>query len=134
MADETIRVHGLKEYQQALRTIDKDLGVELRKGLNEAAEIVVRAARPLVPVRTGRAAASMKPGSSQRGAAIKAGGSQAAYWSWLEWGGRVGRGKSVFRPFIPEGRTIYPSLRTRNDEILAKLDEVIGRLAERAGF
>jgi hypothetical protein len=124
----------LREYQRALKKIDRDLGPELRKGLNEAAEIVVRAARPLVPVRTGRAAASMKAGSSQRGAAIKVGGTKAPYFSWLEWGGRVGRNKSVARPFIPAGRTIYPTLRTRNDEVLAKLDEVIGRLAERAGL
>lgn len=134
MNDATIHVKGLKEYQKALRNIDKSLGPELRKGLNEVAEIVAKTARPLVPVRSGRAVASIKAGSTQRGANLKVGGNAAPHFLWLDFGGRVGRNKSVKRPFIPGGRYVYPSLKAKRDEAIAKLEEVLDRLAKQEGF
>lgn len=135
MADDvTIQVHGLKEFQGALRQIDKALGPELRKALNEVAEVVAGAARPKVPVVSGRAAGSIKVGSTQRAAQIKVGGSKAEYFPWLDFGGRVGRRKSVKREFLKEGRYIYPTLREKRDATRQKLDQVLKRLAEQAGF
>lgn len=131
---EVVHVRGLKEFQAALRQIDKALGPELRKGLNEVAEVVAAAARPLVPVRSGAAAASIKARSSQRGAALAVGGARVPYFGWLEWGGRTGRNKSTRRPFVPGGRTIYPSLRAKERETLDKLGDVIDRLSKQAGF
>lgn len=135
MADEIrIEVHGLKEFQGAVRQVDRALGPALRKGLNEVAQIVVDAAVPLVPVRSGDAAGSIKAGSTQRAANIKVGGSAAPYFPWLDFGGRTGRNKSVKRPFIQRGRYIYPSLASKKDETHDKLDEVLRRLATDAGF
>lgn len=131
---DVVQVRGLKELQRSLRQIDKGLGPEMRKGLNEVAEIVAGSARPLVPVRTGKARASIKAGSSARGAAIKVGGTKAPYFPWLDFGGRVGPEKSVRRPFIPGGRYIYPSLRRHRDDVETKLFEVLERLAAAAGF
>jgi hypothetical protein len=132
--DVTIRVEGLREYSKALRDIDKSLGPELRKGLNEVANIVVDAARPLVPRRTGAAAESIKAGSTARGAAIKVGGNKAPYYQWLDFGGAVGRNKSVKRPFFQGGRYIYPTLARKRSEAVEKLEEVLGRLARENGF
>jgi hypothetical protein len=135
VADEAmIHVKGLKEFQAALKKVDKGLGPELRKGLNEAAEIVASAARPLVPRRTGRAVGSIKVGSTQRAAQIKVGGTAAPYFGWLDFGGRVGRRNSARRPFISKGRYIYPALAAKRNEVAAKVDEVLGRLATGAGF
>lgn len=128
MSGSTIHVRGLKEVQKALRDIDKNLGPELRKGLNEVADVVLSAARPLVPSRSGKARASLKAGSTERAVQITAGGSKAPYWSWLDFGGRVGRAKSVRRRFIQEGRYIYPTLRKKRDDIEDKFYEVIDRL------
>lgn len=135
MADEIqIHVKGLKEFQGAVRQVDKALGVELRKGLNEAAEIIVTAARPLVPHRSGDAAGSIKVGSTQRAAQIKVGGEAAPYFPWLDFGGRVGPRKTTLRPFIQRGRYIYPTLAAKRPEVEGKVDEVIKRLAVQAGF
>lgn len=128
MAAKTIHVRGLKEVRKALRDVDKTLGPELRKGLNEVADIVLDTARPLVPTRSGKARASLKAGSTETAVQIKAGGTKAPYWSWLDFGGKVGRKKSVKRRFIAEGRFIYPTLRKRRDDIEDKFYDVIDRV------
>ena len=129
-----ITVKGIPDLQKALRQIDKDLPKELAAGLAEAAEIVVRHAKPLVPRRTGAAQGSMKVRRQQRAAAVVVGGAKAPYYPWLDFGGRVGRNKSIARPFIKAGRYIYPTLKDRDAEVKAKVDEVLERLAKQAGF
>jgi HK97 gp10 family phage protein len=134
MSAATIHVKGLKELQRALKKVDKNLPRELRKALNAAADIVVDAAKPKVARRTGAAADSIKAGSTQRAGQIKVGGTKAPYYPWLDFGGSVGRGKSVSRPYLKEGRYIYPTLREKRDEVDAKVDEGLKRLAKQAGF
>jgi phage gpG-like protein len=131
---DTIQVHGLRDLRRALRDIEKTLPRELAAGLAEAADIVTKGARPKVPVRTGRAAASIKVRKSQRAAIIAVGGTKAPYFPWLDFGGKVGRGKSVARPFISGGRYIYPTLKDKDREVKDKIDEVLKRLAVKAGF
>ena len=129
----TIQVRGLRELRAALRDADKTLGPELRKGLNEVADVILDTARPLVPTRSGKARSSLKAGSTERAVQIKAGGVKAPYWGWLDFGGKVGRSKSVRRPFIMGGRYIYPALRKRRDDIEDKLYEVIDRVTKGLG-
>lgn len=134
MDDASLKVTGLVDLQKALRQVDKDLPKELAAGLAEASEIVAGAARPRVPVRTGRAAASIKVRKQQRAASIAVGGAKAGYYPWLDFGGSVGRAKAIHRPFIPGGRYIYPALRDKDREVKAKVDEVLARMAVKAGF
>ena len=142
-----VHVTGIRDLQAALRDVDKDLAKELRVGFNEVARIVVDAARPKVPRRSGAAQASMKPRSTQRAAGIAVGGTKAPYYGWLEFGGTVGKGRVAGgakkkalvagagkRPYVVGGRYIYPTLHDKRPEIDAKVDEVMGRLAARAGF
>jgi hypothetical protein len=139
--DPRIRVIGVKDLQKALRDVDKDLPKELAAGLAEASEIVLNAARPLVPRKSGEAQDSMKVRKQQRGAAIAVGGSKAPHFGFIEFGGTVGRGHvprsgggAIKRPFITEGRSIYPSLREKRPEVEAKIDEVLKDMATKAGF
>lgn len=132
--DAKVEVRGIKDLSKALREIDKDLPKELGAGLAEAAAIVADAARPKVPQRTGKAAASIKVRKQQRGAALAVGGSKAPYFPWLDFGGKTGRNNSVRRPFVPGGRYIYPTLADKREQVNAKVDEVMARLAEKAGF
>lgn len=152
MADNTpiarnLQVHGLKDLRTALRDIEKTLPRELASGLAEAAEIVAKGARPKVPRRTGKAAASIKVRKSQKAATLAVGGTKAPYFPWLDFGGTVGRGRvagaskkaaevagNVQRPVIPGGRYIYPTLKDKDREVKDKIDEVLKRLAVRAGF
>jgi hypothetical protein len=129
-----VQVKGIKDLQRGLNQLEEKAGPELRKGLNKIAAIVADAARDKVPRRSGKAAQSIKVGSTQRAAQIKTGGTAAPYYPWLDFGGKVGRGKSVRRTFIKEGRYIYPTLREKRGLVTEKVDELIRDLAVKAGF
>jgi len=132
--DATLKIDGIRDLQKALRQIDRDLPKQLAAGLAEAADIVAGAARVKVPVRSGRAAASIKTRKSQRAAVLAVGGTKAPYFGWLDFGGRIGRAQATRRPFLPSGRYIYPTLTEKADKVRAKVDEVMARLAAEAGF
>lgn len=132
--DVRIKVTGLREFQRALRRMDSNLPKQLRLALNEASTLVIDKARPLIPVRTGRAANSLKVRSTQREARIAAGGRTAPYYPWLDFGGKTGRHKSVERAFYKEGRYIYPTLRKNREEVIDIMQTAITDLARDAGL
>lgn len=134
MADTKVEVRGIRQLTSALKKMDGDLDKELKSAFRAIAETVSAAAAGKVPKQTGRAASSIKPRSSTRGASIAFGGTRAPYYPWLDFGGRVGKNKSISRPFIKEGRYVYPAIREEGDLIRAKTDEALERLARAAGF
>jgi hypothetical protein len=87
-----------------------------------------------IPKRSGRAAASLKPRSTQTSVRVAAGGTKAPYYPWLDFGGRVGPRKSVRRPFIGDGRYIYPALSEKHDEFLEAMQRALIESAESAGL
>lgn len=132
MARETIRIDGLREFQKALRDMDRDLPKQLRIALNSASELVINYAKPKVPKRTGRAAGSLKVRSSQKAARIAAGGARAPYYPWLDFGGKIPAGP--VRKFYTEGRYIYPGLKANKDKITQQLEVALTELAKGAGL
>ncbi len=135
MSENAIRVEGLREFQRALRSMDNDLPKQIRVILNDATGIVVAYAQPRIPRKTGRAAASVKARSSQREARVAVGGNRAPYYPWLDFGGQ-GRvaGRPAPRPFIREGRYLYPALTVKRQEVTDVMSRGIAALAERAGL
>lgn len=129
-----IRIEGLRELQATLRALDGESQKLLRGTLNEAAETVAAGARRRVPTRTGRAKGSVKTASSQREARVKAGSAKVPYLGFLDYGGRVGIGRSVSRPFVRSGRYVYPAYDANRDSIMKGLSDSIGRLITRAGL
>ena len=134
MARQRVTVTGLREFQGALRRMDADLPKQLRVGLNSIAELVVTKARPLVAKRSGRAAASLRAGSSQREARVRAGGAKARYYPWLDFGGKVGKYRQIVRPFLSEGRYIYPTVRKHRPQIEELAGKVLTTVATGAGL
>lgn len=130
---EPIRVEGLREFARNLKKLDADLPKALRVALNEAADIVVKGARPRVPRRSGRAAASIKARSTRTAVRVVGGSNRVPYYPWLDFGGKVGRGKSVSRPFLREGRYIYASYFKHRDELAAGLETALIDAARAAG-
>lgn len=106
---DAIRIEGLREFNRQLKTLDADLPKALRIALNQAADLVIGEARPRIPTLTGRARASLKPRSTRTAVRVQAGGRRAPYYPWLDFGGRVGRNRSIVRPFRREGRYLYDS-------------------------
>jgi hypothetical protein len=129
-----IQITGIKEFQASLRKMDADLPKQLRLALNKASKLVIGYAQPQVPTRSGAARSSLKVRSSQREARVAAGGRKAPYYPFLDFGGSVGRNKSVHRPFFKEGRYIYPSLRKNREEITQVMAKALADLARDAGL
>lgn len=96
------------------------------RGVAERVAAVVRAAQPR---RSGALAATVEVVTDEADAeAVGVGlGEGLAYAGWIEFGG--GRG----RPYIDEGRTLYPSAAAATDDMVAALtaatDDSIGRFS-----
>lgn len=131
---EPIKVEGLREFNRALKRMDSDLPKAVRLAFNEAADIIVQDARPHVPARTGRARGTVKARSTQTAARVVGGGNRAPYYPWLDFGGRVGRRKSVRRPFLKDGRYIYAAYDRRKAEFIDVMAQKLVDVAEGAGI
>jgi hypothetical protein len=116
-----IRIDGLVQFQRDLRKLDAELPKALRVAHNAAGQLIVDWARPRVPSRTGRAAGSIRVTSSQRESRVTGGGARVSYYPWLDFGGRVGKKKSVKRAFIHNGRYIYAGYTARRDDVQERL-------------
>ncbi len=112
---EAIKVVGLAEFNRSLKRLDAELPKALRVALNQAADVVVGAAQAQIPRRTGRAAASIRAASTRTAVQVRAGGAKAKWYPWLDFGGRVGRKRSVKRAFIKEGRYLYAAYFRKRD-------------------
>lgn len=129
-----ISIEGLRDLQAALRGLDGEAQKQLRLVLNGAAATVAHAAARRVPTRTGKARGSIRPASSQREARVKAGGSKAAYYGWLDFGGAVGRKKNTRRRFLREGRYMYPAFHANRDSIYNGLQKSLTDMLQSAGL
>lgn len=134
MAPELIKITGLKEFSRNLRRMDKDLPKGLRLAGNEAAQIVVKAAKPRVPRKTGRASSSVKAVSTRTAARVSGGGPRVPWYPWLDFGGRVGRGRGVHRPFLKEGRYIWKAFADHRAQVQETLQDELVKVARSAGI
>jgi hypothetical protein len=130
---DALRIEGLREFQRNLKALDRELPKALRMAFNEAADIIVRDAKPRVARRSGRAQGSVKARSTQTMARVSAGGARAPYYPWLDFGGAVGRRNSVRRPFLPRGRYIYAAYDRRRGEFVEGMQDALLTVARRAG-
>lgn len=130
-----LRIDGIREFQKALRAVDRDLPKALRLTLNEATTVVIDWAVPRIPRRTGRAAASVKAKSSQREARVSIGGRRAPWMPWLDFGGEGKRpGRPAYREFFKKGRYLYAGLDATHDEVQKIMERGMDELARRAGL
>lgn len=130
----SIKVVGLNEFRKGLRGIDRGLPKTVRMVLNNVTTILIDHVRPQIPQKTGAAAASLKPQSTQSQARIAAGGPSAPWYPWLDFGGRVGKKKSVVRPYIAGGRYIFPGLAEKRADIETAMLEGLAQLASSNGI
>lgn len=129
-----IRVTGLAEFNAQLRKISADLPKALRVAMNRAADVVVGYAVPRIPRRTGKAAASLRPASTRTAVRVAGGSSIAPYYPWLDFGGSVGPGRSVRRPFYKDGRYIYKAYYEKQAEFSKALRMALVDVARQAGI
>lgn len=140
--DVSVKVTGLRELAGAFKAVDANLPKEMRAGFLGIAEHVVSVVQQRMPFRTGRAASSVKPRATAKGASIAAGGTKAPYYPWLDFGGSVGRGHvsgqawsgAIKRDAPKGGRYIYPAIGEERDEIAAAVDAAVEHVSRQAGF
>lgn len=134
---ELISMRGLDEFRAGLRKMDSALPREVQKAANKAAQLVVARTRPRIPTgpaRNGHVRSSLKVASSQRAVRVAYGGSRYPYAGWLDFGGRVGRKKSVKRQFIKQGRYVWKSYAEISPRVRAALDEALDDVARKSGI
>jgi hypothetical protein len=131
---EPVRIEGLADLNRSLRRVSSDAPKALRLAANKAADIVVTEARSRVPRRSGKAKASIKAKSTRTAARVSSGGRRAPYMPWLDYGGSVGPNKSVKRPFIADGRYVYPAFRSKRQQFERVLREALAEVARDAGL
>jgi hypothetical protein len=140
MADNiTISVLGLKEFRRQLDAAvgRKGAGVELRKVFNVASAVVVRDAAAHVPNVSGALARSIRARSTTTEARIVMGKARVPYAGFIEFGGRVGKGRtgrntgSVRRPLVKTGRYLYPAFLRHQGTVLAVLVNELRALQKR---
>jgi hypothetical protein len=129
-----IRVQGLAEFNAGLRKLGGDLPKAMRLALNKVSDVVIGFAVPRVPRRTGAAAASLRAASTRSAVRVAGGSSAAPYYPWLDFGGRVGPGGSVRRPFQREGRYLYKAYFDNQDEVVKALRLALVDVARQAGM
>lgn len=129
-----IRVEGLREFSRSLRALDAELPKMLRIAFNKAAGVVVDYGRARMPRRTGAASSTIKAKSTRTSVRVAEGDRRHQYVPWLDFGGRVGRRKSVKRPYIKGGRYLYPALTEKRDDIERAVQDALAEVAEAAGL
>jgi hypothetical protein len=133
-ATDPIHVQGLREFQTSLKRLDSDMPKVLRLGLNSVADVVVDVARPRVASQSGRARGSVRAKSTRTAVRVAGGGKRVPYYGWLDYGGKVGRSRSVVRPFKKEGRYLYPAYYATRDDIPRLLEDALVDTARQAGL
>lgn len=118
----------------AISKMSRDTAAMVDLVTDEIAQLVAATARPKVPVLSGLAAGSIKVGHARGSAYVEGGGPGVEYYPWLDFGGNIGKDRSVNRPFSREGRYIFPAY----SEVLGKIDKLMGDalvdLADAAGI
>ena len=125
-----------------LQGMPKDVKKALPREMEKVAEIVARDAARRVPSKSGTAINSIRAKGVPSGASIVAGGSEAPYFPWLDFGSREPRsGNSRAEgPWRGSGagpsggRFIYPAIEAKWDEVIEAAGEAVERAAREAGF
>jgi hypothetical protein len=133
--EQRIAVGGLAQLSRGLKAVDAQAPKELRLALNRVAQLLIDTAKPQVPSVSGAARRSMVARSTRTSARIAVGGKKAPYFPWLDFGGQ-GRvaGRPPARPFLRDGRYVYPTLRRIRPKIEAELGQAITAVVAAAGL
>lgn len=135
MAQPVIRVTGIREVNAALKSIGNGAEKDMGKAFKPIAERIASTSRGKMPSITGSARKSVTSGGTQRGAHVSYGGAKAPHTPWLEFGGSTKATETtVRRPFVKQGRYIWPTIMEARENIEEAAEDVLLDLATRHGF
>lgn len=134
MGEQRVTVTGLRDLSKAFKALDTDAVDAMKAALKAIAEGVAADVRSRVPRRSGRMAGSYVPRGSVKGASIAFAGTRAPYAPWIEFGGSVGKARSVRRPVVKGGRYLYPAIDDNMADVEQKVADAISDLTSKYGF
>lgn len=105
-----VEVIGGPQAAADLRRWADHLPAEVAKAAGPFAERVADQVRARVPVLTGTLAGSVESGDSEDGGVEVSLGDGVDYAGWIEFGGSRGR------PYVPDGRYLYPTALEEQDQ------------------
>lgn len=134
-----IDVGGLKELNRDLKSLEADKADIIASNVN-AAETLIKAAIPLVPVRSGNLRATLKPAKVQNYAEARGGNARVPYANPIHWGWSIvgPRHKGTLAPGTV--RNIQPqpffskALGYTKDEIIANYERDMQNLINKYGL
>jgi hypothetical protein len=158
-----LEMKGLRELLAAMRKVAPEAKREFQNELKTIGKMVAADAAADMPRQRGKARRSVKVKVVARrgfeGVQISEGGAVAPYTPWLDFGGTVGRGRrstarvtfhgrgrvtvqrggsrgsgSVVRPYIKDGRYLYPAYFRRYDDMVTATLDAVHRAATAAGL
>lgn len=80
-----VQVDGIDQLRRTLRRAGHDVS-QFKRANKAAADVVAGAARPVAPKRTGRLAASVRAGATQKAGVVRAGKKNVPYAGPIHWG------------------------------------------------
>ena len=126
--DLAVRVENLDAIRRAFRSVDKGAVKEVQAVTKKAAEIVAVEARVRAPRLSGALAGSIKATTSGHKGIVR---SRLPYAAVHEWGGRVGRNKSVY---IKGRHYTTGALEAKQGEVQRELADGFDDVLRRNGF
>lgn len=130
-----LKVEGFAEFRRALKSVDTKWPKELRKGLNEVAEIVADEAATRVPERSGNLKRSIRERSTTKEGRVAMGGGRVPYAGWIDFGGTIRpRGTEMTRPFLRNGRYLFVTADDMAPQIRKATAKVLNRFITKAGL
>lgn len=126
MAQQTVKVHGLRELNKAFRDMDAALHTQMRAELIDVAEPVRETAQSLAwGIRN-----QTDPWSQFRIGATQ----RLVYIAPKRRGRKKGPGRRTNFAQLLAGRAMEPALEQNHSQIVHRLDGWLGRIAAREGF
>jgi len=129
----SIKVEGLQQTIKSLRALGVDK-TEIGSANFEAAQTLIRRAKPLVPVRSGRLRETLKASKSQSYAQANAGSpKRVPYANPIHWGWFVDKETGVKRNVKPQP-FFAKALGFTYDQIIADYDKNMQKLINKYGL
>lgn len=122
MARPEIEIIGLKEVVRAFKQVE-GATADLKLANKTAAQYVAERAASRVPVRTGKLRSSIRAAGQARGGLVRMGSGRLPYAGPVEFGGYPGS-----RPYVKEGRYLFPTAKEAKAEIAAIYSADLERL------
>lgn len=127
-------IEGVRQVVLDMRRTAAALEPGVAEASAKVAALIVAKVRPRIPLgpgRAGHARSSVKATKSSRGGTrVSAGGKKFPYYPWLDYGGRVGPKRSIWRPFIREGRYVWAEFEDQRAAVRRIFNEETTRVVQ----